>query len=104
MYDFTPVARYMEDVVCTKHSTPGCDILVYRDHQPLFRHICGVSDYEGKQPVGEFGWDGAAGAYVMMDDVNRLSIAFSMHVLGWPNSIGNDHAALRDIVYDVLEV
>ncbi len=57
-----------------------------------------------RSPVGEFGWDGAAGAYVMMDPVNRLSITFGMHVLGWPGCIGSDHAVLRDMVYDVLGI
>ncbi|MCQ2430451.1 MAG: beta-lactamase family protein [Clostridia bacterium] len=55
-----------------------------------------------RSPIGEFGWDGAAGAYVMMDDLNQLSIAFSMHVLSWPFCIGYDHGTIRDMVYDVL--
>ena len=55
-----------------------------------------------RSPIGEFGWDGAAGAYVMMDDVNHLSIAFSMHVLGWPSCIGHDHGTIRDMTYDIL--
>ena len=36
---------------------------------------------ESKSPVGEFGWDGAAGAYVMIDPVTIS--AFSMHSILW---------------------
>ena len=62
-----------------------------------------VNQNEGQRsPIGEFGWDGAAGAYVMMDAKNHLSITFTMHVLGWPGVIGSDHAVLRDMVYDIL--
>lgn len=62
-----------------------------------------VDRNEGQRsPIGEFGWDGAAGAYCMMDDVNHLSIAFTMHVLGWPYCVRSDHAVMRDMVYDAL--
>ena len=55
-----------------------------------------------RSPIGEFGWDGAAGSYVMCDDTNHLSIFFAMHVLSWPSCIGSDHAVIRDMVYDAL--
>ena len=55
-----------------------------------------------RSPIGEFGWDGAAGSYVMMDTKNRLSITFTMHVLGWPSLIGSAHEVLRDMTYDLL--
>ncbi|MBQ7300740.1 MAG: beta-lactamase family protein [Clostridia bacterium] len=57
-----------------------------------------------RSPIGEFGWDGAAGSYVMCDDTNHLSIFFAMHVLAWPNCIGSDHAVIRDMVYDALNL
>ena len=57
-----------------------------------------------RSPIGEFGWDGAAGSYVMCDDTNHLSIFFAMHVLSWPSCIGSDHAVIRDMVYDALEL
>lgn len=57
-----------------------------------------------KSPIGEFGWDGAAGSYVMCDPVNRISIFFAMHVLNWPACIGSDHAVIRDLMYDILHV
>ncbi len=57
-----------------------------------------------RSPIGEFGWDGAAGSYVMCDDTNRLSIFFAMHVLSWPSCIGSDHAVIRDMIYDTLHL
>ena len=30
---------------------PGCDLIVCRDHEVLFRHMAGFSDAEGKKPV-----------------------------------------------------
>lgn len=62
-----------------------------------------INQDEGQRsPVGEFGWDGAAGAYVMMDPVNHLSVTYAMHVLGWTGCAGSDHGVLRDTVYDIL--
>ena len=57
-----------------------------------------------RSPIGEFGWDGAAGSYVMCDDTNRLSIFFAMHVRAWPSCIGSDHAVIRDMIYDALNL
>lgn len=55
-----------------------------------------------RSSLGEFGWDGAAGSYMMMDPKHGLSIFFAMHVRGWPTLIGDSHAKLRDLTYDVL--
>lgn len=58
-----------------------------------------IADNGGLSPLGEFGWDGAAGCYCLMDPVNHLSIFFGMQVLGWPSCIGGAHGELRDLVY-----
>ena len=55
-----------------------------------------------RSSLGEFGWDGAAGAYVMIDPAQKLSIFFAMHVRAWPDLIGCGHAPIRDLTYDVL--
>ena len=55
-----------------------------------------------RSSLGEFGWDGAAGSYVMIDPAEKLSIFFAMHVRGWPNLIGCGHAPIRDLTYEVL--
>jgi len=55
-----------------------------------------------RSSLGEFGWDSAAGSYVMIDPAQRLSIFFAMHVRGWPGLIGCGHAPIRDLTYEVL--
>lgn len=55
-----------------------------------------------RSSIGEFGWDGAAGSYVMIDPAHGLSIFFAMHVRGWPDLIGCGHAPIRDLTYEVL--
>lgn len=57
-----------------------------------------------KSPLGEFGWDGAAGCYALCDAKNGLSIAFTMQVLGWVGIPGMSHAPLRDGVYQSLSL
>ncbi|MBE6636549.1 MAG: beta-lactamase family protein [Ruminococcaceae bacterium] len=55
-----------------------------------------------RSAIGEFGWDGAAGSYLMMDPTHRLSIVFLMHVRNWVLLLGHSHAALRDLTYEAL--
>lgn len=62
-----------------------------------------IDKSEGQRSsIGEFGWDGAAGSYVMIDPTNKLSIFFAMHVMNWPLLIGCGHAPIRDLTYDIL--
>ena len=56
----------------------------------------------GLSPVGEFGWDGAAGAYAMVDPVNRISIFFALHVHNFMDSYCIIHPRVRDLVYKGL--
>ena len=58
---------------------------------------------ESKSPVGEFGWDGAAGAYVMIDPVNHISIFYAQHIVGFPKVYSEIHPVIRDLVYEALE-
>ena len=55
-----------------------------------------------RSTLGEFGWDGAAGSYIMMDPAHGLSIFFAMHIIDWPKLVGCAHALIRDIIYEVL--
>ena len=57
-----------------------------------------------KSPLGEFGWDGAAGSYILMDPENHLSIFFAMNVLGWFELMNGrtGHYGLRDRTYEIL--
>lgn len=58
--------------------------------------------YGARSPLGEFGWDGADGAFLIVDPENRLSICFMQHMRCWPNLMGTFYAPIRDDVYDIL--
>jgi len=58
---------------------------------------------KGTSPVGEFGWDGAAGSYELCDPVNGVSITFITHVLDWPGIREDFSPRIRDAVYQDLE-
>lgn len=54
----------------------------------------------GKSPVGEFGWDGAAGCYSVIDPKNRLAMFYVQHVLGHGEAFEIIHPHLRDLMYE----
>ena len=45
-------------------------------------HMC-PADSKSLSPVGEFGWDGAAGAFSLVDPKHRLSLVFFQHIHNW---------------------
>lgn len=51
-------------------------------------------------PVGEFGWDGAAGCYVLMDSENRLTLFYAQQML--PSMCEYTHPRLRNLLYGCL--
>lgn len=51
-------------------------------------------------PVGEFGWDGAAGAFSMVDTKNKLSLTYFQHVHNWPLKIQTE---MRNALYECVE-
>ncbi len=53
-------------------------------------------------PVGEFGWDGAAGAYALIDPERKLSVFYVQHVLNMGCGFERNHPKLRDLVYQCL--
>ena len=55
-----------------------------------------------KSPVGEFGWDGAAGAFCLMDLSNRLSIFYNQQILSMGKVYFEIHPTIRDLVYECL--
>jgi len=55
-----------------------------------------------RSSLGEFGWDGAAGSYVLMDPTAEVAIVYTQQVLGWPQRFGCMHAPLRDLTYPAL--
>lgn len=53
---------------------------------------------------GEFGWDGAAGAYVMIDPDNHIGIFFATHVRNYGDYLFKElHPGIRDAVYRVIK-
>ncbi|MBO4791560.1 MAG: beta-lactamase family protein [Clostridia bacterium] len=50
-------------------------------------------------PAGEFGWDGAAGAFCMADPDNQIAAYFSTHVLGASYLYREIHPRMRNLIY-----
>ena len=62
-----------------------------------------ISHADGQRSsLGEFGWDGAAGSYILMDPAARVAIVYTQHVRNWPALWGCMHAPIRDAVYEAL--
>ena len=53
-------------------------------------------------PLGEFGWDGAAGAYVSCDPDNRLSVFYAQHILSFPIVYDEIMVRIRDLIYEEI--
>ena len=53
-------------------------------------------------PIGEFGWDGMAGSYLMVDPINNVSVFIAMHVEMWPDFFLNKHLEIVKIIYENL--
>ena len=60
------------------------------------------TDLGGPGQVGEFGWDGAAGSWMMIDPVNHLSAFFAMHVRSYGYVYDGIHPTIRGLIYDAL--
>lgn len=62
-----------------------------------------ITQMQGAQTcLGEFGWDGAAGADFLIDPVHHISLVYMEHVLNWLPLHGAVHLALRDALYSDL--
>ena len=56
-----------------------------------------------KAPVGEFGWDGAAGAFSMVDAKNHIALYFGTNIFNFTYGYYYLHPTLRNLVYEALE-
>ena len=54
--------------------------------------------------LGEFGWDGAAAAYALVDPTNRIAIFFGTEVLNCNFAYHQLHPLLRDAAYEALGI
>ena len=57
----------------------------------------------GRGSVGEFGWDGAAGAWTMIDPCLHVSAFYAMHVRNFGYCYDVIHPTLRNLIYEALE-
>ncbi len=65
----------------------------------IYPESCGA-----KSPVGEFGWDGAAGAYTFIDPLNHIACFLGMQVLGNNRVYDEVHPRVRDLIYEMLGI
>lgn len=49
--------------------------------------------------VGEYGWDGAAGSYLMIDPERGVAAVIGMHLLGWPYVSAGEHLRITERLY-----
>ncbi len=62
-----------------------------------------VSKAEGQRShLGEIGWDGAAGSYILMDPDAKVAIVYTQHVRNWPARFGSMHEPIRDLTYEIV--
>ena len=54
----------------------------------------------GPGSLGEFGWDGAAGAWTMIDPTLRLSAFYAMHVKNYGYCYDVIHPTVRGLIYE----
>jgi CubicO group peptidase (beta-lactamase class C family) len=55
-----------------------------------------------RSPLGEFGWDGAAGAFALIDTENNLALFYAQHVLNCGYAYDVIHPKVRDLTYEML--
>lgn len=48
--EFTELKKYIERMV-TDYKIPGCDCIVYKGNEQIFRHFSGLSDMENNKPM-----------------------------------------------------
>ena len=61
-----------------------------------------VDDSKTKSSIGEFGWDGAAGAYTLIDPARKLAVVYIQNVRGFPDVYDKFHPEIRELVYEGL--
>ncbi|MBQ8550299.1 MAG: beta-lactamase family protein [Clostridia bacterium] len=55
-------------------------------------------DAGSKSPIGEYGWDGAAGSYALFDPENRIAAVLFAHTLAGNKKL--DHLKFRNLIYE----
>jgi len=60
-------------------------------------------DAETAGPIHEFGWDGAAASYVLVDTENHLSVVWTTHVRECRPAYREIHPHIRNLVYSAIK-
>lgn len=55
-------------------------------------------------PVGEFGWDGAAGSYLMVDPIKHTAVVIGLHVRNWPAVFRGEHLEIVRRIYETFSL
>lgn len=61
-----------------------------------------IDESKSRSPLGEFGRDGAAGAYVLADPRNHLAIFYVQAAPESGSAFSEIHPTLRDMTYEAL--
>lgn len=61
-----------------------------------------TEDNGGWSPIGEFGWDGAAGGYALVDPFNHIAVFYVQHIMNFAEVYSVIHPRVRDLVYKGL--
>ena len=56
-----------------------------------------------RSSIGEFGWDGAAGAFGLADPEKQIALYFAMHSKGCQYAYQVVHPILRNLAYEAIE-
>ena len=117
--NFEPLRNYIDQM--PERGIYGCAIRVWKDQlneiqKRDFARRFGLKGYsyglgvrtlidasKSKSPKGEFGWDGAAGAWVMIDPQNHLAAFYVQHVLDCGKAYKEYHPQIRNLIYDGIQ-
>ncbi len=73
--------------------------------RPGYGYGLGVRTHVDKEasgslsPIGEFGWDGAAGAFSMVDTKNKISLTYFQHIHNWDIKIQTE---IKNALYSCI--
>ena len=61
-----------------------------------------IDDTKSRSPSGEFGWDGAAGCFVLIDTKNQVGLFYAQEILGMLEAYNEIHPTIRDLAYEAM--
>lgn len=101
------LSKHTIDLMRANHLTPQQQSDYNWAHLKGYGYGLGVRTHityaggDSNSPIGEFGWAGAAGCYLLIDPENNISMFYTQHMLN--NMETYVHPRLRSILYSCLE-